>query len=87
MQKEIPTKNSKPMGGGETFILKEYGRIELARLYCPYITPDAAWKKLRRWIRLCPGLTDKLASAGYTEHVRSFTPAQVRLIAEAIGEP
>lgn len=70
-----------------TFRLREYGRTELAQLYCPDITPDAAWRKLRQWIDRFPGLNESLAANGYTPRCRSFTPAQVRLIIEALGEP
>lgn len=71
----------------ETFRIREYGRTELAQAYCPGITPDAAWRKLRHWISLFPGLDRRLATIGYTPRCRSFTPAQVQMIVEALGEP
>ncbi len=70
-----------------SFKVREYGRTELAQLYCPDIAPESAWRKLRKWIELSPGLADRLRAVGYDFHMRSFTPAQVRLIVEAIGEP
>ena len=69
------------------FKIKEYGRTELARLYSPDITPEAAWKKLRLWIHHFPGLTEQLQSLGYHPRQRIFTPAQVRAIVDALGEP
>ena len=71
----------------KNFCIKEYGRTELAQLYCPDITPEAAWRKFRKWMHRYPGLNDHLAAIGYTPQCRSFTPAQVRMIVEAIGEP
>lgn len=71
----------------KNFKVREYGRMELAQLYCPDIAPESAWKKLKKWIDLNPGLADRLRAVGYDSHTRSFTPAQVRLIVEAIGEP
>lgn len=71
----------------EHFKVKEYGRMELAQMYCSSIMPESAWKKFRRWMHLYPGLMERLNAIGYTEHSRSFTPAQVRLIVEALGEP
>ena len=71
----------------DCFRIKEYGRTELASLYCPGISPHSAWGKLRRWLSLVPGLTARLAAAGYDGRQRSLTPAQVRLIVEALGEP
>lgn len=70
-----------------SFTIRAYGRTELAQLYCPTVTAETAWRKLRHMIRLSPGLTDRLRSTGYTPRVRSFTPRQVSLIIEAIGEP
>ena len=71
----------------ESFRIREYGRMELAQMYCHTIMPESAWKKFKRWMRLYPGLMQRLSAIGYTEHSRSFTPAQVRLIVEALGEP
>lgn len=69
------------------FPIREYGRQELACLYCPSLKPDSAWKKLRQWMDLYPGLTDRLRTAGYDGSRRSFTPLQVSIIVEAMGEP
>ena len=69
------------------FNIKEYGRTELALAYCPDIAPESAWKKLKHWIDLNPALADRLPALGYDFLVRSFTPAQVRAIVEALGEP
>ena len=56
-------------------------------MYCHGIMPESAWKKFKRWMTQYPGLMRRLAAIGYTERSRSFTPAQVRLIVEALGEP
>lgn len=69
------------------FKIREYGRTELAQLYSPDITPESAWKKLKTWIGLFPGLNKQLSSLGYHHRQRIFTPAQVRAIIDAIGEP
>ena len=61
--------------------------MELAQLYCPTIAPESAWKKLKSWIALKPGLADRLRALGYDGHTRSFTPAQVHEIVNGIGEP
>jgi len=67
--------------------IRTYGKGELAQLYCPNITTAAARKKLMQWINLYPNLMDALHQAGFSDTTRSFTPAQVRLIVEALGEP
>lgn len=69
------------------FRIQEYGRTELAQMYCPDIAPESAWKKLKSWIALHPGLPERLQSLGYNGRTRCFTPAQVEAIVSAIGEP
>ena len=67
--------------------MKEYGRTELAQRYCPQLTPDAAWRKLKRWINLNTELTAQLRELGYTPSQRSFTPKMVSCIFYYLGEP
>lgn len=67
--------------------IRTYGKGELAQLYCPHITTAAARKKLNLWINLYPNLMDALQQAGYSNATRSYTPAQVKLIVDALGEP
>ena len=70
------------------FEIREYGRTELAQMYSPDISPESAWKKLKGWMAYHPRLPMVLASLGYrADRQRSFTPAQVKAIAEALGEP
>lgn len=69
------------------FHLREYGRTELAAIYCPHLSPVSAWRKLKKWIALHPTLPERLAATGYTSRARGFTPAQVALIVDALGEP
>ena len=76
-----------PAMNNKAFTVREYGRMELAQLYCPEIAPESAWKKLKRWIELSPGLAERLRSLGYDGRTRSFTPAQVQAIVDGIGEP
>ena len=64
-----------------------YGRTELAQRYCPQLTPDAAWRKLKRWINLNTELTAQLRELGYTPSQRSFTPKMVASIFYYLGEP
>ena len=53
----------------------------------PTSRQGAARRKLMYWISLQPALVDALHASGFSQKVRSFTPAQVRLIVEALGEP
>lgn len=70
-----------------TFVIRAYGRTELAQIYSPNLCPDAAFRKLKHWIDLCPGLRSRLEALGGSSRSRSYTPAQVELIVAALGEP
>lgn len=61
---------------------KTFGHMELAQLYFPYITQKAAARKLSMWISINPTL-----SAMIPKNTRTFTPKQVQLIFNEIGEP
>ncbi len=69
------------------FIVRSYGRTELAQIYNPSLCPQSAYRKLCHWIDLYPGLREALEASGLSSKSRSYTPAQVRLIVEALGEP
>ena len=69
------------------FEIKSYGKGELAGMYLPHITQDSASKTLKKWIDKYPGLNEALAATGLTVCDRRYTPAQIRLIVEALGEP
>ena len=62
------------------FKVRAYGRTELAQMYCPNLQPESAFRKLCRWISLEPELSRRLLKNGKMPPVRSFTPAEVKLI-------
>lgn len=69
------------------FEIRSLGKSELAVYYMPDIAPRSAQKTFQRWIAKHPGLTEALAETGLTLTCRRYTPQQVRLIVEALGEP
>ena len=69
------------------FIIRTYGRTELALLYSPNLTPQAAWRKLQTWIELNTALSDELYHLGYDGSMRSFTPRMVSRIVYHLGYP
>ena len=71
----------------ETFKIRTYGRTELAQLYSPGLCPQAAFCTLLQWIDLHPSLLISRLELGASDKTWSYTPAQVRLIVEALGEP
>ena len=69
------------------FKIRAYGRMELAQLNSPQLTAIADYRKKQKWIFLCPGLLQRLYDLGYESKRRSFTPLEVRVIVDALGEP
>lgn len=70
-----------------TFRIRAYGRTELALLYNPHLSAGRAYLKLKEWIAHVPGLQGRLSANGYDGTCRTWTPAQVALIVDALGEP
>ena len=66
---------------------KSYSKGELAMLYAPNIAPSSACKRLTAWMLHHPTLMTDLRKTGYNNKQRTFTPKQVGLIFEALGEP
>lgn len=67
--------------------IRSYGRTQLAKLYFPDMSRDAAYRKMKGWITGCKDLVDALSHSGYNWRNRTFTPVQVALIFEYLGEP
>lgn len=67
--------------------IRAYAKSELARAYNPQIAPHSALNKLGRWIKYNRRLYAELLDTGYTDKQQGFTPRQVRLIFEYLGEP
>lgn len=67
--------------------LKVYNKKELAALYMPDSTVEAARKQLSMWIKYNKDLTRELEATGYSAKSRILTPKQVQLIYHYLGEP
>lgn len=61
---------------------KTYGRMELAQLYFPAITPRSAWRRLKDLLRESPSTAELVSHSR-----RVFMPAEVSLIFETFGVP
>jgi len=66
----------------ETFTIRACGKSELAMMYFPDLTKETAMKKLRFWLSINPRLRHLI-----NRNFRNYTPKQVRLIVDEIGEP
>jgi len=69
------------------FDLHGYGKSQLATAYNPDLDEKSAVRKLNRWIKAKPGLSEALSQTGLKPCAKCYTPAQVRMIIEALGAP
>ena len=66
----------------EKFVIKAYSKSELAMLYFPKDSTNAAMKKFRKWLILNPRLRKMVG-----KKTNWFTPKQVQNIVNEVGEP
>ena len=70
------------------FKIQPYGKSELALLYFPNAaTVSGALSNLNYWIRRNKALNKALKKCGMPPRSKSFTPKEVALIIEHLGEP
>jgi hypothetical protein len=68
--------------------IKSYGKSELALLYFPdAITAKGALSNLNSWIRGNQELREALRRCAMPQMSKFFTPKEVALIVEYLGEP
>ena len=70
-----------------TFTIHSCTRSRLATAYYPDYAPQHAMRLHKADIDAFPGLTARLTAMGYTPGHRRYTPAMVKTIVDAIGEP
>lgn len=66
----------------KAFEIRAYGKSELAMLYFPELTQEAALKKLNNWLRINPRLRHLINAS-----IKGYTPKEVRLIVGEVGKP
>lgn len=72
----------------DNFKIRSYTKKELALKYFPTAsTPHAAVNHLMAWIKRCTELYESLMEIGYQKNAKYFTPREVKLIVEHLGEP
>lgn len=69
------------------FKVKSYGLAELACIYLPTLNKRSASNQLRNWINKNENLKKSLSEAGVQTRQKIFTPKQVQIIIEHLGEP
>ena len=71
----------------EIFSIRCYGKGELARIYFPTLSQQAASRKMRRWICRCKELYHALEESSYSWACKTYSAREVRLIVKYLGEP
>lgn len=71
----------------DKFTIRPYGVGELAALYFPHIQQSSAVNQLRRWVHESPDLLEELQAAGWKRYRKVFSPKQVAIIVDHLGEP
>lgn len=66
---------------------RAWGVSEFAQLYFPGQTPVVAYKRMWEWIRVSRGLKAKLEAAGWVKFQKLYTPKQVAVLVDHLGEP
>lgn len=61
--------------------------LELGMLYSPDLSPAAASRRLKTWVKLNAGLVSALKKKGCNMAQRILTPGQVGCIVRVLGEP
>ena len=66
----------------EKFIIRAYGKSELAMLYFKNYTQESAMKRFREWLRVNPRLRHLI-----DRNRHFYTPKEVKMIVGEVGEP
>lgn len=69
------------------FVIKSYLKADLALMYHPSMTQRGAMTKMRRWINLNSELKKRMTEAQVSALTHQYTPRQVAILAEFLGEP
>ena len=68
----------------EEFQIRVYLKTELAQLYAPHLDPEAALRKMRKWIHRNPDLYRELYAGTEGKNEQAYSKRQV---AEVSGGP
>ena len=66
----------------EKFIIRAYGKSELAMIYFPNNSKETAIKLFRTWLKVNPRLRHIVS-----RKKRYYTPKEVKMIVGEVGEP
>ena len=69
------------------FEIKAYLKSDLAQLYFPCLSAEAALRKLRRWINFNPSLHHELYEGPEGKNDQIFSKRQVAVLVKYLDEP
>jgi len=64
-----------------------YTHQEVAVRYFPEVLPESASRQLTRWIMRDDDLYAELLKAGYTRRQRMYSPLQLTILFDHLGDP
>lgn len=65
-----------------------YAKANVAKAYFnDTMSKDSACHMLARWLRVNPTLRERLQEVGYNPRRHHFTPMELRIIFDVLGEP
>lgn len=67
--------------------IRAYSKQELASIYFPGADPHTATTRLTNWIKRCRPLSEAVSSCQIGKYSKFFSPRQVQLIVDYLGEP
>lgn len=67
--------------------IRAYSKQELATIYFPDTDPHAATTRLTNWIKRCGPLREAVGRCQIGKHSKFFSPKQVQLIIDYLGDP
>lgn len=69
------------------FVIRGYHKADLALMYHPNMSATAAMGKMRRWINRNARLKEKLLEVQISALNHTYTPKEVAILVEFLGEP
>lgn len=71
----------------DEFEIRVYLKTELAQLYSPYLGPEAALRKMQKWIRHNAQLHEELYSGKEGKNEQAFSKRQVEILVKYLDSP
>lgn len=71
----------------EDFHIRVYLKTELAQLYAPHLDPEAALRKMRKWIHRNPELYRELYEGAEGKNEQAYSKRQVEILVRYLDTP